>query len=544
MVRFNEADSSVTASASNAGTGASGYGFVTIDGEAIAAASSYTFAESSSLMITGAPTAGTNMTLTKAFALNVVAGDVNLAAGSLILANAKGIKLGGLAQWGLSYGTQTAGWITLGDTNTISGFEIYPGSVNETEFHPSGDVVFHATGKLRLDGSSSGNTYIYEESADDLHVVVGGSAYVQIDQDIDAMSFGSSSAPNIQAQTMFDGSWTAGEYGGFGVGIETDITGAAGATALAHMGIRPLGQGSVTTQNGSITYTDISTLKLAEPGITKGGTDTVTVAATLYVANAPTEATTNAAIYVASGDTIVGAANGRVKATHNLLLGADFGNAQADSEIRFEVDGSQVGFIGAGGELSFSGGFAAHSEADNLVIGSTSGRNGMTIVSGTSSGDKASIFFADSGGTAQGFIRYNNNNDSMNISTDGTPAIDISSGQDVDFAGNIRIAGRADNYFSSLRGSHHQNISSATTLDDSAQGMIVVHGEEDGGATGEFMDLVWYSRASTPAVISAYTVAGSPTARTYSRSGNNLQLAMASGTYDVSWMSLNPADPS
>ena len=73
---------------------------------------------------------------------------------------------------------------------------------------------------------------------------------------------------------------------------------------------------------------------------------------------------------------------------------------------------------------------------------------------------------------------------------------------------------------------------------------MLVHGEEDGGATGEFMDLVWYSRASTPAVISAYTIAGSPAARTYSRSGNNLQLAMASGTYDVAWMSLNPADPS
>jgi len=132
----------------------------------------------------------------------------------------------------------------------------------------------------------------------------------------------------------------------------------------------------------------------------------------------------------------------------------------------------------------------------------------------------------------------------MTIATDGTNAISISSGQDVDFTGNIRIAGRADNYFSSIRGFHHQDISSATTLDDSAQGMMLVHGEEDGGSTGEFMDLVWYSRVSTPAVISSHTVTGSPAARTYSRSGNNLQLAMASGTYDVAWMSFNPSDPS
>jgi hypothetical protein len=117
MVRFNEADSSVTASAANSGTGASGYAFVAIDGEAIAAASSYTFAESSSLMITGPPTAGTNMTLTQTFALNVVAGDVSIA----------------------------------------------------------------PTAKLFLDGGS--NTYIYEESGDDLHIVVGGVSIIQIDQD-------------------------------------------------------------------------------------------------------------------------------------------------------------------------------------------------------------------------------------------------------------------------------------------------------------------------------------------------------------------------
>ena len=187
-------------------------------------------------------------------------------------------------------------------------------------------------GKKFAFDSGVGDTYIYQESADDLHIVVGGSAYVQIDQDIDAMSFGSSSAPNIQAQTMFDGSWTAGEYGGFGVGIETDITGAAGATALAHMGIRPLGQGSVTTQNGSITYTDISSLKLAEPGITKGS-DTVTVAATLYIANAPDEGAANYAIYMPSGS--LGVSDGDGSSGEQLTSGGAAGNvtwAAASSE--------------------------------------------------------------------------------------------------------------------------------------------------------------------------------------------------------------------
>ena len=74
QVRFNEVDSSVTATASNTGTGTSGYAFVEIDAETIAAASSYTFTEASTLMIGGPPAAGTNMTLTNPYAMHVVAG--------------------------------------------------------------------------------------------------------------------------------------------------------------------------------------------------------------------------------------------------------------------------------------------------------------------------------------------------------------------------------------------------------------------------------------------------------------------------------------
>ena len=74
QVRFNEVDSSVTATASNTGTGTSGYAFVVIDAETIAAASSYTFTEASTFMIAGPPAAGTNMTLTNPYAMHVVAG--------------------------------------------------------------------------------------------------------------------------------------------------------------------------------------------------------------------------------------------------------------------------------------------------------------------------------------------------------------------------------------------------------------------------------------------------------------------------------------
>jgi hypothetical protein len=56
-----------------------------------------------------------------------------------------------------------------------------------------------------------------------------------------------------------------------------------------------------------------------------------------------------------------------------------------------------------------------------------------------------------------------------------------------------------------------------------------------GGAGGDFFtDLVFSSATAGPTVLSSKTVSGSPAARTYSMSGTDfLQLAMASGTYDV-----------
>jgi hypothetical protein len=56
-----------------------------------------------------------------------------------------------------------------------------------------------------------------------------------------------------------------------------------------------------TTQNNSETIALIAQAYFEEPGITKGS-DTVTAAATVYIENAPTEATSNYALWVDSGD--------------------------------------------------------------------------------------------------------------------------------------------------------------------------------------------------------------------------------------------------
>ena len=85
----------------------------------------------------------------------------------------------------------------------------------------------------------------------------------------------------------------------YGVRFEGAITGAAGdTTAIHNVGC----VASITTQTASETIGVVSQLYLTEPGITKNVT-TITTAATLYIAGAPTEGATNAALYVLAGET-------------------------------------------------------------------------------------------------------------------------------------------------------------------------------------------------------------------------------------------------
>ena len=57
-----------------------------------------------------------------------------------------------------------------------------------------------------------------------------------------------------------------------------------------------------------------------------------------------------------------------------------------------------------------------------------------------------------------------------------------------------------------------------------------------------FADLVIFGYDSVT-VISSHSVRGSPTARTYSVSGQELKLAMDSGTYDISVLQIMSPNP-
>lgn len=80
---------------------------------------------------------------------------------------------------------------------------------------------------------------------------------------------------------------------------------------------------------------------------------------------------------------------------------------------------------------------------------------------------------------------------------------------------------------------------SATTIVTDAGGfgsLVFVNGSD--ASVNRFCDLVLASTGAVPVVLQSFTAIGSPVARTYTRSGSALQLAMASGTYSVSALTI------
>jgi hypothetical protein len=159
---------------------------------------------------------------------------------------------------------------------------------------------FSVTGGSKIFFDNGSNTYIYQESDDDLHIVVGGTAYFQIDQDIDAMTIGGASAPNALYALKFDinhatgGASTGGSLFGF-LGI---LTGAGGDTGtLSAMSIIP----GVVTQTASENIAVIASLRVDEPNITDNLTGDITDAATIYINSAPTEGEADHALLINTG---------------------------------------------------------------------------------------------------------------------------------------------------------------------------------------------------------------------------------------------------
>jgi hypothetical protein len=113
---------------------------------------------------------------------------------------------------------------------------------------------------------------------------------------------------------------------------------------------------------------------------------------------------------------------------------------------RMRIDSS--GNVGIGTSSASS----LDSEANNLVVGSGSGDEGITIYTGTNVGDHGSIFFADgtvSPATKKGQIRYEQNNEVMSFFTNASERMRITSGGDLLVGKTATGIGTAGNEFKS-----------------------------------------------------------------------------------------------
>jgi hypothetical protein len=219
---------------------------------------------------------------------------------------------------------------------------------NENVIIEGAGMGLKPTYKLWFDNvSGSGDTYIYEESADDLHIVVGGTAYIQVDQDADSIAIGPGNIWS-PAKIRFVGAMTSDgtsdhAYHQYFDGV---LTGAGGDTDELAGSIFV---NSITTQTATESIAVIAQVKIHEPAITDNLTGDITIASSLYIKNAPTEGETNAAIYVAAGDVML-------PATGKLYL--DGGNNTyiyegSGDNINFHVNDTHMMKITTGGVTSY-----------------------------------------------------------------------------------------------------------------------------------------------------------------------------------------------
>jgi len=133
-------------------------------------------------------------------------------------------------------------------------------------------------------------------------------------------------------------------------------------------------------------------------------------------------------------------------------------NLGQDKDLYFVGDDGGTGInalvfdMSEGGNATFAGDVGINNltnsdydaDADNLVLGATSGNTGITIRSGSSAGNYGSIYFADgTSGTAlkAGYIRYEQNTSKMTIGINAVEKIAIALNGDTTFAGTVDITG-------------------------------------------------------------------------------------------------------
>jgi hypothetical protein len=170
----------------------------------------------------------------------------------------------------------------------------------------------------------------------------------------------------------------------------------------------------------------MSTLEVNKITPVSGGT-TVQVGESGDTINIPAGAT------IANAGTATGFGVSLANGADNRVVTASSASA-LNGEANLTYNGTILG-VGGTGDLGVGvhiktgdSGASVDGNADELVV-EGSGQSGITVASGSS--DKGNIFFADSGGTAQGKIIYDHSSDLLRFDTAGSERIRFKNNGDI-----------------------------------------------------------------------------------------------------------------
>jgi len=229
-----------------------------------------------------------------------------------------------------------------------------------------------------------------------------------------------------------------------------------------------------------------------------------------------------------------GTAGNAITFTQAMTLDAsgNLGIGTASPGFKLDVQGSATDFVAFNGLNTNNSAGTITSSAIKFGFTSTVGTHYATLKITEDSAN------SNSGGLTISLPNGGVETPLLALTSAGNLGIGTTSpGQKLEVSGNQRFTGsqvgtKIENRNTGI------NVSTATTILDEAgaEGRVVIVNGANGG--DRFCDLVFCSTAQNPTVIASFTAFGTPTARTYTRNGAALQLAMASGTYVVNALAL------
>ena len=184
---------------------------------------------------------------------------------------------------------------------------------------------------------------------------------------------------------------------------------------------------------------------------------------------------------------------------NDLEISCDAGNDQASSHIGFKIDGSEKVRISDAGKVSIGNTNASSfgSLATDLVIGTTSGEHGLTIVTGT--GNSARMQFSDNTSSPfVGAIEYSHGSNDLMFYTSASQKMKITSAGNVGIGtsspvGKFDVAGSV--YCDGLQVDGNAVIQTA-----SGDVSLTIAANEDYSAREPSLNLKGYSTSSNPQI--------------------------------------------